>query len=136
GHLDGVEHRGCVDPPLVLRQPSTVILIPSMPHPELAVWPRPPRAPRIPTLQLIATFRTTGWRARFQAGDGVEVWADARHLGTLPLELLVHLVWHHLQAAPLPGQLQAHLAPMAPAAPRLPAAQGRRLRGHRAQETI
>jgi hypothetical protein len=45
-------------------------------------------------------------------------------------------VWHHFEAAALQGQLQAHLAPMAPAAPRLPAAQGRRLRGYRSQETI
>jgi hypothetical protein len=44
----------------------------------------------------------------------------------------VHLVGHHLEHATLQRQLQAHLAPMAPPAPRLPAAQGRRLRGHRA----
>jgi hypothetical protein len=100
-----------------------------MPHPELTAWPRPPRTPRIPALQLIATFRTTGWRSRFQAGDGVELWADQRHLGTLPIEWLLHLLWHHLAAATLQDQLQGYLAPMAPAAPRLPAAQGRRLRG-------
>jgi hypothetical protein len=40
-------------------------------------------------------------------------------------------VWHHLEHATLQGQLRTHLAPMAPPAPRLPAAQGRRLRGHR-----
>jgi hypothetical protein len=108
------------------------MIVALMPHPELAAWPRPPRVPHVPALQLIATFRGPGWRYRFQAGDGVEIWADQRHLGTLPLELLVHLVWHHLEHATLQGQVQAHLAPMAPTAPRLLAAQGRRLRGHRA----
>jgi hypothetical protein len=108
-----------------------MIVLP-MPHPELTAWPQPPRTPRVPALQLIATFHAAGWRYRFQAGDGVEIWADQRYLGTLPLELLIHLLWHHLEQATLQGQLRTHLAPMVPPAPRLPAAQGRRLRGHRA----
>jgi transcriptional regulator with XRE-family HTH domain len=53
-------------------------------------------------------------------------------LAATTLELLVHLVWHHLEHATLQAQVQVHLAPMAPTGPRLPAAHGRRLRGHRA----
>lgn len=84
-----------------------------------------------------------GWQWPFREGDTLRVYrdGDSELLAELPASFVVELVHYYLLGVALQTRVADHLTPRPPPdrpplakvpAPRLPAAQGRRLRGYRA----
>lgn len=102
----------------------------------------------MPTLSLVAAFRSRGWRWPLRAGDVLEVWLQGRLIGTIGTELLEQLIGYHLaglsiretladrlrlttRSVPPPADPGALLPPMrtpSPPGPTLRGVRGRRLR--------
>jgi hypothetical protein len=65
----------------------------------------------VPTLALYVHFRGRGFRWKFEADDGLEVFLGSTYVGTVPGRLVVELIGHHLAGAELQRQLGDVLAP-------------------------
>jgi hypothetical protein len=75
-----------------------------------------------------------GWQWPFREGDTLRVYRDGDRelLAELSANFVRELVHHYLNGLALQARMADHLQPMPPPPdlPRLPAATGRRLRGH------
>jgi hypothetical protein len=67
----------------------------------------------VPALALYVHFRGRGFRWKFEADDGLEVFLGLTYVGTVPGRLVVELIGHHLAGA----ELQRQLGDVLPAGP-------------------